>query len=163
MDVSERKLRPQARRVGLVVRELPEEVLVYDLDTHKALCLNRTAALVWKFCDGRRGVEGILRALRAETGEPLTEEVVWLALERLSRDRLLTERVRRPAALAGMSRRDVLKKVGLAAAVTLPVVTAIVAPTTAQAASCLPTNAACSAAVQCCSGLCPGAPNGTCV
>ena len=70
MEVSERKLRPLARKRGLVVRELPEEVLVYDLDTHKALCLNRTAALVWKCCDGQTGIEGMLRALRAETGEP---------------------------------------------------------------------------------------------
>jgi hypothetical protein len=163
MEVSERKLRPLARSDGLVVRELPEEVLVYDLGTHKALCLNRTAALVWKLCDGRRGVEAILRALRAETGEPFTEEVVWLALERLSRDGLLAERVRSPAALAGVSRREVLKKIGLAAAVTLPVVTAIVAPTTAQAASCTPTGGACTASAECCPpGICNGAPNGTC-
>ena len=162
MEVSERKLRPLARTHGLVVRELPEEVLVYDLDTHKALCLNRTAALVWKCCDGRTGVEDILRALRAETGEPLTEEVVWLALERLGRDRLLTERVRRPAALAGVSRRDVLKKIGLAAAVTLPVVTAIVAPTTAQAACCIPSGGPCTGTgAECCPpGICTG---GTCV
>ena len=163
MEVSEKKVRPNARMDGLVVRELPEEVLIYDLDTHKALCLNRTAALVWKCCDGRNSVEGILRALRAELREPFTEEVVWLALERLGRDRLLKERVRRPAAHAGVSRRDVLKKIGLAAAVTLPVVTAIVAPTTAQAASCKPTGVACAAPAECCSGLCPGAPNGTCV
>ena len=161
MEVSERKLRPLARKDGLVVRELPEEVLVYDLDTHKALCLNRTAALVWKCCDGQTGIEGMLRALRTETGEPLTEEVVWLALERLGRDRLLTERVRRPAALAGVSRRDVLKKIGLAAAVTLPVVTAIVAPTTAQAASCTPTGGACMTGAECCPpGICN---SGTCV
>ena len=157
MEVSERKLRPLARTHGLVVRELPEEVLVYDLDTHKALCLNRTAALVWKCCDGQSGVESILRALRAELQAPVTEEVVWLALERLSRDRLLTERVRRPATLAGVSRREVLKKIGLAAAVTLPVVTAIVAPTTAQAASCVPTGGACTASAQCCPpGICTG-------
>ena len=162
MEVSERKLRPLARTDGLVVRELPEEVLVYDLDTHKALCLNRTAALVWKCCDGQSGVEGILRALRAELQAPVTEEVVWLALERLSRDRLLTERVRRPAALAGVSRRDVLKKIGLAAAVTLPVVTAIVAPTPAQAAaSCKPTGVACGTSVECCSSICDN--NGFCV
>ena len=159
MKVSERKLRPLARTRGLVVRELPEEVLVYDLDTHKALCLNRTAALVWKCCDGRNSVEGILRALRAELREPFTEEVVWLALERLSRDRLLTERVRRPGTLAGVSRREVLKKIGLAAAVTLPVVTAIVAPTTAQAASCVPVGGACTASAQCCP---PPVGNGIC-
>ncbi|HST54122.1 MAG TPA: PqqD family protein [Pyrinomonadaceae bacterium] len=161
--MSERKIRPLARAEGLVVRELPEEVLVYDLDTHRAMCLNRTAALVWKSCDGRNDVAAIARALRAEFGAHVPEEVVWLALERLSRDRLIAERVRRPASLAGLSRRDVIKKVGLAAAVALPVVSAIVAPTTAEAASCLPTGSACTAPAQCCSGACPGAPNGTCL
>src|ERR1700753_548605 len=111
MGVSERIERPLARTEGLVVRELPEEVLVYDLDTHKAMCLNRTAALVWKNCDGRNDVASIARALSAEFGAPLGEDVVWLALERLSRDRLLSERVRRPARLSGVSRRDVMKKI----------------------------------------------------
>jgi hypothetical protein len=152
--VSERNPQPLARTEGLVVRELPDEVLVYDLETHKAMCLNRSAALVWKLCDGRRDVRGILRAMRSELGEPVAEEVIWLALERLSLDGLLAERVRRPAKLAGLSRRDVMKKIGLAAAVTLPVVTAIVAPTTAEAASCLPTGAACTTSAQCCSGVC---------
>lgn len=161
--MSERKIRPLARAEGLVVRELPEEVLVYDLDTHRAMCLNRTAALVWKSCDGRNDVAAIARALRAEFGTNAAEEVVWLALERLSRDHLLAERVRRPASLAGLSRRDVIKKVGLAAAVALPVVTAIVAPTTAEAASCLPTGSACTSSAECCSGVCSGAPNGTCL
>jgi hypothetical protein len=43
---------PQARTEGLTVRELAEETLVYDKERHKAHCLNRTAACVWKHCDG---------------------------------------------------------------------------------------------------------------
>ncbi len=47
---------PIARKEGLVIQEMPEEVLVYDLDTNKAHCLNQTAAFVWKSCDGRNSV-----------------------------------------------------------------------------------------------------------
>ena len=159
MELSERHTRPLARAEGLVVRELPEEVLVYDLDTHKAMCLNRTAALVWKNCDGRRDVAAIARALSAEFDAPVAEEVVWLALERLSRERLLAERVRRPASRASLPRREVIKKLGLAAAIALPAITAIVAPTAAEASTCLPGGAQCTDSAQCCSGLCSG---GTC-
>ena len=39
-------LMPRARQDELVVEELPDETLVYDLKRHKALCLNRTSVLV---------------------------------------------------------------------------------------------------------------------
>jgi hypothetical protein len=159
MEPSERHTRPRARAEGLVVRELPEEVLVYDLDTHKAMCLNRTAALVWKNCDGRRDVAAIARALGAEFDAPVAEEVVWLALERLSRERLLAERVCRPASRASLPRREVIKKLGLAAAIALPAITAIIAPTAAEAVTCLPSGASCTDSAQCCHGVCSG---GTC-
>lgn len=38
--------RPLARSEGLVIQEMPDEVLVYDLETNKAHCLNETAAFV---------------------------------------------------------------------------------------------------------------------
>ena len=45
--------RPVARQEGLVIQEMPDEVLVFDLKTNKAHCLNETAAFVWKACDGK--------------------------------------------------------------------------------------------------------------
>ncbi len=45
---------PVARHKNLIVKELPDETLIYDLDSDKAHCLNQTAALVWKNCDGTR-------------------------------------------------------------------------------------------------------------
>ena len=44
---------PKARLDKLSIRELPDETLVHDLTTHKTHCLNPTAALVWRHCDGR--------------------------------------------------------------------------------------------------------------
>lgn len=152
--------RPKARVEGVVVRELAEEVLVYDLDTHKAVCLNSTAADVWRLCDGRRTVADIRKALEGAASGAVPEEFVWLALEQLGRDGLLEARVPRPPALAGLSRRELIRRVGLAAAVTLPAVASIVAPTPAQAASCLPSGATCSESAQCCSQICSGT---TCV
>ncbi len=51
-----RALMPRARQDELVVEELSDETLVYDLKRHKANCLNRTAALVWQDCDGQTSV-----------------------------------------------------------------------------------------------------------
>lgn len=148
--------RPRARAEGLVVRELPDEVLVYDLDTHKAVCLNRTAAQVWRLCDGRRAAADIRKSLEKSAGGPVPEELVWLALEQLGRDNLLDARPPRPPALAGISRRELIRRVGLAAAVALPAVASIVAPTPAQASSCLPSGATCTTSTQCCSEACSG-------
>jgi hypothetical protein len=145
--------RPRARAEGLVVRELAEEVLVYDLDTHKAVCLNGTAAAVWRLCDGRRTPDDIRRTLEKSADGPVPEEIVWLALEQLGKDKLLDTRVPRPARLAGITRRELIRRVGLTAAVALPAVASIVAPTAADAASCLPQGAACQESAQCCSGL----------
>jgi hypothetical protein len=146
--------RPKARAEGVVVRELPDEVLVYDLDTHKAVCLNSTAAAVWRLCDGRRSAEEIRSALERKAGGGVPVELVWLALEQLGKDKLLDARVPRPEALAGITRRELIRRIGLAAAVALPAVASVVAPTPAQAASCLPTGSACSDGAQCCSSVC---------
>ncbi|HEX8116264.1 MAG TPA: PqqD family protein [Pyrinomonadaceae bacterium] len=147
--------KPRARAEGVVVRELPEELLVYDLDTHKAVCLNSTAAAVWRLCDGRRTALDIRDSLEKSNGGPVPEEVVWLALEQLSKDKLLDARVPRPAALAGLTRREMIRRVGLGAAIAIPVVASIVAPTAVEAAaSCLPSGTTTSDCAKCCTGTC---------
>jgi hypothetical protein len=142
---------PRAREDRLVVQELPEEMLVYDLDRHKAHCLNRTAALVWRHCDGQTTVAELATLLRKELKVPVDEAVVWLALERLGRAHLLQERVKPAPGAARLSRREVMQKLALVGGLSLlvPVVSSIVAPTAAQAASCVASNG------------CLGKPNGT--
>lgn len=149
-------LRPRARREGLLVREAADELLVYDLERHRAVCLNRAAARVWRACDGRTGVDEMARALADELGgdAALAEEAVLLALERLGRDRLLEERLPARAQGRRMSRRELLRAAGVAAAASLPLVVSVVAPTAAQASSCLPTGSSCSSSLECCSGVC---------
>ena len=74
---------PAARQAGLVVRELPGETLVYDLENNKAHCLNGTAALVWRRCDGQTTVAELAQTLHEELGLPADEVPVRLALEQL--------------------------------------------------------------------------------
>jgi hypothetical protein len=60
MNAGHDRLIPCARTEGLVVQTLADEVLVYDLERHKAHCLNHAAALIWKHCDGRTSVAEML-------------------------------------------------------------------------------------------------------
>ena len=149
---------PEARTEGLVVQQLAEEVLVYDQDRHKAHCLNHTAAMVWQQCDGPTTVKEIAEKLSREVEAEVEAEVVMLAVEQLSRTHLLKEAVA-GAAVGGVSRREVIRRIGIGAAVALPIVTSIVAPKASEAANCRPSGQSCTASAQCCSGLCNA---GTC-
>lgn len=123
---------PRARNENLVVKELANEALIYDLERHTAHCLNHTAFLVWKQCDGTRTVSDIAAQLTTELALPVGDDLIWVALEQLSKDRLLAESIKRPRAMtmagAGVSRRRMLKRMGIAAAIAVPVVTSLVVP-----------------------------------
>jgi coenzyme PQQ synthesis protein D (PqqD) len=148
---------PQVRQDGLVVRELPDEVLVYDLESHKAHCLNSTAAAVWRHCDGETNPADIAFRLAREVGEPIDEDVVWLALEDLGRLQLLEAPVVRQR--PGLSRRDVMRKGALVtSALAVPTVFSLFVPT-ASASVC---GATCGPGVTC-AGTCPVCPAGVCV
>jgi hypothetical protein len=80
---------PEARRDNLIVQELEQETLVYDLECHRAHCLNATAALVWRHCDGRSSVAAISSLLCQQHGLAADTEMVWQALGQLQRARLV--------------------------------------------------------------------------
>src|SRR6187401_638752 len=127
---------PMARQNGLVVQEMPDEVLVYDLNSNKAHCLNQSAAFVWKSCDGTNSVEDIVRQFESNGKGKVTEDFVWLAIDQLNENGLLDGEV--APRFAGQSRRQVLKTIGLASMVALPVIASLVAPKKALgAASCI--------------------------
>ncbi len=133
------KVRPQKRVERLVVKELDGEILVYDLDNDEAHCLNGTASAVWKQCNGNATPAQVANRLQG-TCPGLTEELVLLALAQLQKRDLLVDAVTVPGDIAGLSRREALKRFGLTAGAALmaPLITSIVAPTPAQAASCGP-------------------------
>ncbi|MDQ4121823.1 MAG: PqqD family protein [Acidobacteriota bacterium] len=148
--------KPVARHEGLVVQEMPDEVLVYDLNTNKAHCLNKSAAAVWKNCDGTNSISDIAAILKNEFKTPVTEDFVWLAIDQLGKDELLEQKLTAPT--NGLTRREAMRRVALASLVALPVVASLTAPTAAQAASvCQNTGASCT-----CSATNPGPNNASC-
>lgn len=154
---------PQARRTGLIIQEVDSEILIYDQNTNKAHCLNQTAAKVWKYCDGETTLAEACKALSCDLDTPVDEKLVWYAVDQFSKDNLLEKGIEQPAfIIAGMNRRQMVRTLGLAAVIAVPLVTSIIAPTPAQAATCMPPGQPCGTAAQCCSGLCTGAPAGTC-
>ena len=154
MNENARNAKPIARKEGLVIQELPDEVLVYDLDRDRAHCLNQTAAFVWQRCDGKNTTAQIARTLGQEFDCAVDEKVIWLALDQLGRNNLLDRQPAPPPALMGMNRRAMVRALGVAALVAVPGVTSIVAPTPAQAQTCVPSGGGCSTGAQCCSGNC---------
>jgi hypothetical protein len=153
MAKSSKQQLPSARKEGLLVETLPDEVLVYDLDRKKAHCLNQTAAMIWNECDGNKTATQIAARLSDESGKGVPEEVVWLGLARLEKTHLLKERITPPTATR-LSRREVIRRIGVAAAVGLPLVTSILAPRASEAQSCVPQGGSCmSPNAQCCPPL----------
>jgi hypothetical protein len=151
---------PMKRRKGLVIDDILDEVLVYDLDRDKAHCLNKTAALIWRHCDGKTRPQEIARRLKIELDASCNEDLVWVALRQLATLHLLEDSVSLPRRFAGMSRRQMIRNISVAAAVAVPVVTSIVAPRAAQAATCVPSGSPCQGNKLCCSPLgCNTAPN----
>ena len=144
---------PRMRRQQLIVDELPDEVLVYDLDRHKAHCLNGTTALVWRRCDGQTAPSEIARQLKNDLNQAFNEELVWLALSQLEKVHLLEEPIVVPKQMAGLSRREMVRALGIGAVVAVPLITSIVSPTPVQAVTCVPKGGNCTTTAQCCPGL----------
>src|SRR5438094_7892962 len=113
------RLLPQAREEGLITSELPDEVLVLDTGQNKAHCLNDFASNVWKRCDGKTTVKEMTLLLGRDFQKGITEEAVWLALDRLGKANLLTERLPLPGELSRLSRREAVRKFGLAAGLAM--------------------------------------------
>jgi hypothetical protein len=161
---------PQARRSGLIVKEVDGEVLIYDRANNKAHCLNQTAAHVWQYCDGKTTVAEACSALSRSLGTPVDENLVWYAVNQFAKDELLEEKIAPPAFIgAGLNRRQMVRTLGLAAVIAVPLVTTMVAPIPAQAASQTAPGTLCCSSATCQSGLCNVTPpvncspmNGTC-
>jgi hypothetical protein len=78
---------------GLEMRDVGDEVLVYDHRNDKVHVFNRTAGHVLRLCDGARSTQEIANALRAAySGVSQTvDDDVSLLLTRLAQEQLLAE------------------------------------------------------------------------
>lgn len=137
----------------VLVRALGDETVVYDKRSARAHVLNGMAASIWRYCDGRLSAGEIAARVSAELGEPCSEEAVRYGLAELAKKRLVEGFVPVPSGTSGLSRRQVLARLGAAAAL-VPVISTIVVPHSAQAGSCQPSGAPCSTGLDCCSGTC---------
>lgn len=147
---------PKARKNDLVTRQIPGELLVYDLKRHKAFCLNEAAATVWKSCDGKRTVSELAAKLENDQKSPVDEKIVWLALDQLEKSYLLQSKATKPIGLPPISRRSLIRA-GIATAIALPVVAMIAAPTAVQAATLI-SSATCQGRHNSDPGGCGGNP-----
>src|SRR5260370_11313728 len=137
---------------NVIVQDVFEEVLVYDLEREIVRRLNRTAAAIWKQCDGSKNVGEITRAVARQFEGRVDEQVVLLTLRRFSKAHLLTGPAPEIPAAKRVSRRELIKRIGIAA---VPLGSSIGVPTVMPAvASCFPLGHTCSANSQCCSGNC---------
>ncbi len=142
------------KRVDAVSRQFYDELLVYDSRTHRAHCLNQTAAAVWMACDGETTVTEMVRELQYKMTSRIDEEILWMALSKLETAGLLVEGTFLSKQRRCLSRREAMRKMGRVAAIALPVVTSMLVPTPAMALSCFPLGHSCTQNIQCCSGHC---------
>ena len=128
-------IKPQAKTDNLVVQDLSNEVLIYNLENNKAYSLNETTTLVWQNCDGTKDISAIAKELEKKLNQNIPDELVWLALDSLKNENLVSFAKATPSVLAGFNRREAIKRVGFATLAALPLLTSVMAPTAAHAQS----------------------------
>ena len=133
------------------MQDVLDEIVVYDLDRNKAHSLNPTAASVWTLCVRRTPRAEAVELLSQKLGPGKGETALDFALAQLQSARLLEDPIARAE---GMSRRAVMRRIGLTVAAGLPIVTSLVAPPAIHAQSCKPGGQPCVVDAECCSGLC---------
>ena len=120
---------PTSRRSGLLIDQIGDETIVYDQLRQEAHALNRLASIVWKHSDGTRSVQELAIIVGAELVTNANASIVEYALDKLATAHLLEDET--------LTRRDAVRRMtyASAAAVALPAVLSIAAPTPAMAAS----------------------------
>lgn len=154
------QLKPLSRTSDIVVQEFGSEILVYDLKTDKAYNLNESSALIWQLCDGETTIEEIADAASRRMKTLVGEDFIRLAVEQLNKDGLLEIKGYAATPFEATTRREMIRRIGLASLIALPVISSLVAPTAAHAQSnCgAPTGRSngcvCSGAGNCASNCC---------
>ena len=143
-------MRHASRRRSLIVRELGQETLAYDLATHRASCLNREAAAVFHACDGRRSHREIAAVVSERLEREVGADYVAWAIHRLAAGGLVDAKT----SPVSRGRREAIRRMAVAAALALPVVTSVLAPEAAQAQTCGANGSGCSMSSECCTGCC---------
>ena len=118
-------MNPVARKDNVIVQQVGADLVVYDELTDCAHSLNPVAAHVFSHADGTRDLAALAAAANKDLGVPDDLTIVEEALANLGSVELLASGT--PAPERSIPRREALKRLGIAA-VALPVVTSLVAP-----------------------------------
>lgn len=129
-------MNPIARKSGLVVEFAGTDTLVYDKQRDVAHSLNPVTGYVFRNADGTRSIEELASELATALEMQADSALVSAALWELHRVNLLEGDafVFHDAAKAEVSRREAIKRFGVAA-LAVVAVTTIAAPTPAMARS----------------------------
>lgn len=141
--MSQADAQPRAWLEWFVVREMGDELLVYDLRNQRVTSLNAFAAKVWRACDAETDTRAIADKLVRDGTAVADVRVVELTLDMLAEAGLLEGNPARPGKRAKRtgSRRDFVRRLFAGGAATTaamlatPAVVSILAPTPADAAS----------------------------
>ncbi len=154
---SARGVLPRALQDGVLATDLGDEVVLYDAKHHRGHCLNRSAAVVWRNLDGQQSLRDVVARLREEVDAAADENTVWLALQEFDQAELLEGGLAQPLP-GGVSRRDMLGRLGVGGALLVPAVLSVVAPPAqaqVSAQGCAPPD---SCATFTCAGGCACVP-----
>lgn len=156
------KMKPVSRKQNIVVQEIEKKLLVYDLRTNQAYCLNETSAMIFQLCDGTKSVAEISHTMSKNLKTPVLEDRIWLALDSFKKEKLLEENQRFSIDFYGLTRRQVIKKIGLASMIALPIVSSVVAPSAVLALSCVTSGNPAPGALLACTSIRSSSCNLTC-
>jgi hypothetical protein len=121
---------PRARRSGFLIKDVGDQLVMFDQSGQRLHVLSRTSALVWRLCDGKRTVADLVELVGAEFGAPVNESLITLALEQLDEAHLLERPFAAATGDGGLSRRDLLHRAAaVAAGIMLPTITSCGMPT----------------------------------
>jgi hypothetical protein len=123
-------MRPRAQRSGFLVKAVGDQLVTFDQSRQRLHVLSRTAALVWRHCNGEHTVAELVDLVGKEVGAPVDESLITLALAQLDEAQLLENTIAPASRDDGLSRRELLQRAAvLAAGVMLPAITSCGLPT----------------------------------
>jgi len=135
-----------------ITKTIDGELLLFERETSTAHCLNEIAAEMWMACERHSSAADVTDFLRSRWPD-MEEEVVGASLSRMAAAGLLEETIGEENISA--ARRELIRKLAFTAAVVLSiVVTSVLIPPAASAASCGHLLSQCGGShPPCCSGF----------
>jgi hypothetical protein len=153
--------RARFRQKQLIAKWSGDELILYDEETNTAHCLNAIAAAMWMACHRESSVGEVAAGMHA--GWPnIEKEVVAASLSQMVSAGLLEETSKQAGSV--LSRRELIRQLGITAGVAIPIVlTSVLIPSPAAAASCSTLGQPCSGTMPCCPGQGLGCVAGVCL